>query len=990
LLTAIITGLGTTSFAEISVSPEGATPGERATIRGSGFGETPGAESAVVLSGLRIEADSWGEEQIDFTVPEDGVTGPLYVRISDVDTSDSAHFRVLRSVGTMEPSGLKLADTGLQGAGTLVEADGAFLYSVTGLDTLTTYDIRQFPPLDTGNYEVDYHVQSRVYFPQRLADLKVYEGHLYCVGDFGLRIYRCQDLQADESPLATASVAGGAYYSADARWKGEPINGLLVALSEYRPQTGSDLLRVPLYRFLPDKGELEPLGEYSRVECEGSPNCSQERQFDVAIDPDHPKIYLGASRQIWYELLPRGTLYEFGIGADLELDITHTQEFGPDRLPWNLEADHSRLWVGFCSTASLDNARFMAYEAWSDPGFSSVKTIHTNSAIPTIARLNIIDEGAIAVIDGNDGHMWDIPAFPFNVGILDTVEPCEGDDCFLTADDPDTGKSADWALDVGGAPDPPESEYDGTLFVSDEWAGVLLFPYRKNPLTFFEFPGAPMDPGTGDPTQYKFMHDHHIPTGCWAGRIHISEDRAYVAARGGGPWSVARADVSDAAQWKWVRWNWSPDSTDKPQPNPASSLCTRQYPEGNYIVTRSHSKAFGWGGDIKVILYKETEYGIEKLAESAKINPSPNTGASDTIWPEQDLVYVTTATEGVHALVVDPGDRPPPGDLPESAPRDPGITIHSNVIAAGGITRAVCMRWHDPGSELLVGFDLGGGFYRYDVDYPGDIENPGMPPDRDHPDLPIEISGDTALACLQGKDAVELDITEAGIIAVSTNDGLAIFSIDAFDEEPQPEWPQIKVDTSTWSHAWGPGPSVGDGGFGDVSFDRELPEYLYVLNNGLWCLRIDPEQLNDPYVVGYYPATDGFNASKDYGGVGLKAWGDPDLFTLHQPSSVRADGDTIFVTGWAGKVQKLHRWLDCTDGDGDGFAREGGVCGPVDCDDAEAAVHPGAAEICDNGIDDDCDGLTDTDPECGEPTCFIAITATGGRLARYNGRGGGS
>jgi len=59
----------------------------------------------------------------------------------------------------------------------------------------------------------------------------------------------------------------------------------------------------------------------------------------------------------------------------------------------------------------------------------------------------------------------------------------------------------------------------------------------------------------------------------------------------------------------------------------------------------------------------------------------------------------------------------------------------------------------------------------------------------------------------------------------------------------------------------------------------------------------------------------------------------------------------------------------CTDGDGDGYAVEGGDCGPVDCDDSDPGVNPGAAEICDNGIDDDCDGLIDdADPDC-IPTC---------------------
>ncbi len=66
------------------------------------------------------------------------------------------------------------------------------------------------------------------------------------------------------------------------------------------------------------------------------------------------------------------------------------------------------------------------------------------------------------------------------------------------------------------------------------------------------------------------------------------------------------------------------------------------------------------------------------------------------------------------------------------------------------------------------------------------------------------------------------------------------------------------------------------------------------------------------------------------------------------------------------------------DGDGDGYGEsEGAVagCGPPDgyadeggdCDDSLALVHPGAVEICVDGLDNDCDGDTDAaDSECPE------------------------
>ena len=69
------------------------------------------------------------------------------------------------------------------------------------------------------------------------------------------------------------------------------------------------------------------------------------------------------------------------------------------------------------------------------------------------------------------------------------------------------------------------------------------------------------------------------------------------------------------------------------------------------------------------------------------------------------------------------------------------------------------------------------------------------------------------------------------------------------------------------------------------------------------------------------------------------------------------------------------------DADGDGYSDGIKVCAlrqpednyyrscelaglSVDCDDADHAVHPGAPEVCDDGRDNDCDGVTDN---CASP-----------------------
>lgn len=65
----------------------------------------------------------------------------------------------------------------------------------------------------------------------------------------------------------------------------------------------------------------------------------------------------------------------------------------------------------------------------------------------------------------------------------------------------------------------------------------------------------------------------------------------------------------------------------------------------------------------------------------------------------------------------------------------------------------------------------------------------------------------------------------------------------------------------------------------------------------------------------------------------------------------------------------------CRDNDKDGFSPDGGVCGPVDCNDSNAAINPGVAERCGDGIDNDCNGKIDAaDPACNGTDCLAAPT----------------
>ncbi len=63
-----------------------------------------------------------------------------------------------------------------------------------------------------------------------------------------------------------------------------------------------------------------------------------------------------------------------------------------------------------------------------------------------------------------------------------------------------------------------------------------------------------------------------------------------------------------------------------------------------------------------------------------------------------------------------------------------------------------------------------------------------------------------------------------------------------------------------------------------------------------------------------------------------------------------------------------------TDADGDGYADD------VDCDDEDPEVNPGADEICDNGVDDDCDGTANNCALSGDlrlADADIAVTGAG-------------
>jgi len=105
-------------------------------------------------------------------------------------------------------------------------------------------------------------------------------------------------------------------------------------------------------------------------------------------------------------------------------------------------------------------------------------------------------------------------------------------------------------------------------------------------------------------------------------------------------------------------------------------------------------------------------------------------------------------------------------------------------------------------------------------------------------------------------------------------------------------------------------------------------------------------------ILVFIPGTS-FDARTNSSGAFRLSYVQPGTYTLvAQRGTDRIDIQSDVVVR-KGKVSTLDAWQVCRDADNDGYTED------VDCDDGNAAINPLAAEQCGDGIDNNCDNVVD-------------------------------
>jgi hypothetical protein len=98
--------------------------------------------------------------------------------------------------------------------------------------------------------------------------------------------------------------------------------------------------------------------------------------------------------------------------------------------------------------------------------------------------------------------------------------------------------------------------------------------------------------------------------------------------------------------------------------------------------------------------------------------------------------------------------------------------------------------------------------------------------------------------------------------------------------------------------------------------------------------------------------------------LGLGHSSDPDSVMYAYANSGAGPVDRVLDADDLAGLRSLYGEVTCLDLDGDGFTSDSGCVNSGDCDDSDEAISPSAAEVCDDGLDNDCDGLADPSEDC--------------------------
>ena len=188
--------------------------------------------------------------------------------------------------------------------------------------------------------------------------------------------------------------------------------------------------------------------------------------------------------------------------------------------------------------------------------------------------------------------------------------------------------------------------------------------------------------------------------------------------------------------------------------------------------------------------------------------------------------------------------------------------------------------------------------------------------------------------------------------------------------------------------------------------ERDLLQIIFTGPNG----EIDPPDLSNPHYISRH---DSLLRNANVGDDELMAGGIGDgEFTLNV-FSPKGDNPRVYIRAWDASDLSSASFYGETapyqlvgppsppadyyppsfstdkekcDKDGDTYLDED--CGGDDCDDTDPLVYPGYPESaqmgnCDDGKDNDCDGMVDTDPECTPPCSVLPLPNSHSPTALY-------